>query len=310
MFSAFAAAVIIISSHYANSTKDRVCDNLMILDVAYDVKGHQLHMQWTYSPCPECNYNHFNITVIDCMKEFALQVLILPINISIASLNGINISMKIGISVCSQTKYCYGNECSIFVNDFLRHNNKITKTLQTNETLSLNSSIDYYEDFSNGLVANGKFYSINSSIKQLFIQGTEALEYNFAQVAYTISVNGENAFKEFGRDLTLQEVFTGQSICGNGWIQRRGIKYRIIIKSASKPAFVSSIESSSIILPSSTDWKMSSNNFQIVSSRSILVISSTDLVLNRKCFYSFQQERSKAGNMLAVVYVGLKNNKY
>lgn len=258
-----------------DSTKDSVCNDLMILDVAYDVKEHQLDMQWIHSPCPECNYTHFNITVTDCTKEIALQVLKLPLNISMTSLNGINITMKIGISACSKREYCYGNECSIFVNDFLRPDNKITKTLQMNETLSLSSSIDYYEDFSNGLIANGKFYSINSSSGQLFIKGTKALEYNFTQMAYTISVNGQNAFKEFGRNLTLQEVFTGQSICGNGWIQRRGIKYRIIIEFASKPAFISSIESSSIILHSSTNWKMSSNDFQIVSSRSILVISST-----------------------------------
>ena len=248
----------------------------MLLDVAYDLKEHQLDMEWSHSPCPECSYTHFNITVTDCMKGIVLQVLELPLNISMTSLNEINVTMKIGISACSEGQHCFGNDCSIFVNDFLRPDNKITKRLLTNETLSLSSSIDYYEDISNGLIVNGKFYSINASSGQLFIQSTEALEYNFEQAAYAISVNGQNAFKEFGRNLTLQEVFTGQSICGNGWIQRRGKKYRIII---STPTFFSSIRSS-IIVPSSTYWKISSNDFQIDSSRSTLVISSTLTILS------------------------------
>ena len=261
------------------------CSDLILRDIVYDSKELKLDLQWLYLPAwTDSNYTHFNITVTSCIKgDMALQVLKIPLNYSAISLDNITETTKIAISICSMTPLydrCT-NKCnvsSVFVNSFLGTDNAIKYTLQINETLFLASSIDYYEDISRALLINGKFYMVNASnTSQPIIYGTDALEYSIVQMVYTICVIGQNAFEEFGRNLTIQEMFIGQSICGNSCTQQRGQKYNIDIVAIPQSITAVCSGASALIEPSSTEIKTQSNIISVshLMTKGIITILST-----------------------------------
>lgn len=261
------------------------CSDLILRDIVYDSKELKLDLQWLYLPAwTDSNYTHFNITVTSCIKgDVALQVLKIPLNYSAISLDNITETTKIAISICSMTPlydWCT-NKCnvsSVFVNSFLRTDNAIKYTLQINETLFLASSIDYYEAISRALLINGKFYMVNASnTSQPIIYGTDALEYSIVQMVYTICVIGQNAFEEFGRNLTIQEMFIGQSICGNSCTQQRGQKYNIDIVAIPQSITAVCSGASALIEPSSTEIKTQSNIVSVshLMTKGIITILST-----------------------------------